>query len=124
MHGCDPVTDFLFPFALNMLWVIIVAGGGCIAVSIFPYRYMSIVWGTLFFTATVLTMQSEIYIEPGRFVDFRIIPMTLAGFAGVPVVAVLTAMANSAYRISIGGAGTIDDVSAKGTVLLTQKGGL
>jgi PAS domain S-box-containing protein len=104
------LDDFLIPFIGNLVLVVMVAGLGWVTALLLPAGWRPLTWGLLFGVAAVLAMQSKIYVEPGRFVDFRIVPLVLGGFAGGPAAALVEAAVCGGYRLAIGGDGTAGGV--------------
>ncbi len=73
--------------------------------------YFSIVSGLLFGCVSVIGMMTPMTLMPGIIFDGRSIILFIAGFSGGPVTAVIAAMMAGAYRIWLGGAGTLMGVS-------------
>lgn len=57
--------------------------------------------------AAIVSMLLSIQIEPGVFIDFRNAIVSMSGLFGGPVAALMTCSIGIAYRISMGGAGTL-----------------
>ncbi len=103
--GVVSLESFYIPFFGNFLLVVMASGLGWVMALLLPARWRPVTWGLVFGLATVLTMQSKIYVEPGRFIDFSIVPLVLGGFAGGPVAALTAAAVGAGYRLAVGGAG-------------------
>lgn len=67
--------------------------------------------GLLFGTVAIVGMMNSVELSPGIVFDGRSIILTIAGIFGGPVTAAVAASVSAAYRISMGGAGTIMGVS-------------
>src|ERR1700676_1860382 len=63
--------------------------------------------GLVFGAVIVLNMMNPVHIAPGVFIDGRSALMTLAGFVGGPIAAVVAAIISDTYRLWLGGAGAI-----------------
>ncbi|MCE5202948.1 MAG: two-component system sensor histidine kinase/response regulator, partial [Actinomycetia bacterium] len=72
-----------------------------------PHRLLS---GLLFGGTTVLGMLTRVEVVPGVFYDGRSIILAVAGMFGGPVAATIAAAIAAAYRLYLGGAGTIAGV--------------
>ncbi|AIF54107.1 multi-sensor signal transduction histidine kinase [Pelosinus sp. UFO1] len=99
------LVDFILSFLENIIIVIGIASSGSYIGSKYP-KHRNFVWGILLGIGTIYTMQNSILIEPGRFIDFRYLTMTLAGFFGGFVPAMVAACISGFYRWSQGGAGS------------------
>lgn len=100
--------DYL-EFIENIIIVIGLACTGGYFESKYPRR-RNLIWGLLLGFGTIIIMQNKITILPGRFVDFRYVTMTYAGFFGGIVPAMIAASISAAYRVAIGGAGMLSGV--------------
>ena len=78
----------------------------------FKRKYTQHVLGICFTLITVFIMNNSIVITEGRFFDFRHITMTMAGFIGGPVTAVIAASISSLYRYNVGGSGMLGGISS------------
>lgn len=101
--------DFIVSFSDNIITVIGIACLGAYLSSKYD-KYKNIVWGMVFGFGTFLVMQDKIYIEPGRFVDFRYLTMTFAGYFGGIIPAIIAACISGGYRWSQGGGGMLGGV--------------
>jgi signal transduction histidine kinase/CheY-like chemotaxis protein/HPt (histidine-containing phosphotransfer) domain-containing protein len=63
--------------------------------------------GLVFGAVIVLNMMNPVHVAPGVFIDGRSALMTLAGFVGGPITAVVAAIISDTYRLWLGGAGAI-----------------
>ena len=79
-----------------------------------PSRRRPLVGGALFGLIAIAGMHAPIVVAPGVIADARVIPVLLAGPFGGPGMAVVAAVIASAYRLWLGGAGTIAGI---GTIL-------
>jgi len=66
----------------------------------------------MFGLITIFVMTSKIMVLEGRFYDLRHIIMTMAGFIGGPVTAVIAAIISSVYRYNVGGSGSMGGITA------------
>ena len=73
-------------------------------------KYAHYILGVIFGLITIFIIQDRIMIVEGRFYDFRLITMTLAGFIGGPVTAAIAAMISSLYRYNAGGSGSMGGI--------------
>ena len=69
-------------------------------------KYSNYRLGVMFGLITIFAMSSKVIVE-GRFFDFRHIIITMAGFIGGPVTALIAAIISSLYRYDMGGVGTV-----------------
>jgi PAS domain S-box-containing protein len=77
-------------------------------------RIQPVLAGTLFGLIAIAGMNMPIIVVPGVIADARVIPVLLAGPFGGPYAAAVAAIIASAYRVSLGGAGTVAGV---GTII-------
>jgi len=75
-------------------------------------KYSHYVLGVIFGLITIFIMNDSITIVEGRFFDFRHLTMTMAGFIGGPVTALIAASISSLYRYNVGGSGAIGGISS------------
>lgn len=94
----------------NSLLVVVVVSLGWVMALLLPARWRPPAWGLLFGLAAVLTMQDKICVAPGRFMDFRIVPLMLGGFSGGPAAALIAAAVCAVYRLAVGGDGAAGGV--------------
>jgi len=73
-------------------------------------KYSTYILGVIFGLITIFVMQGRIIVAEGRFLDFRHITITMAGFIGGPVTAVIAAIISSMYRYSVGGNGSMGGI--------------
>ena len=78
---------------------------------VFQKKYSPYILGILFGLITIFVMQNHTTISNGRFFDLRHITMTMAGFIGGPVTAVIAAIIASLYRYNVGGTGLMGGLS-------------
>jgi len=74
-------------------------------------KYAQYILGVMFSLITIFVMNNNIMVGEGRFFDFRHITMTMAGFIGGPVTAVIAAAMSSLYRYNVGGTGSMGGIS-------------
>jgi two-component system, sporulation sensor kinase E len=74
-------------------------------------KYSQYILGVMFGLITIFVMFDKIMVVEGRFFDFRHITMTMAGFIGGPVTAVIAAIISSLYRYNVGGSGSMGGIS-------------
>ncbi len=67
--------------------------------------------GALFGVFSIISMMVPLEIQSGIIIDGRSIVLSIAGFIGGPIIAAISAIFSTLYRIYIGGAGTIIDIS-------------
>jgi len=95
--------QLIFPLAFNLLIVVGVSLIG-VTLALASHRKSSDwVWGVVFGVATALSMATAVEGSEGWFLDYRNIVLALAGYAGGPLTAALTALIGMAYRILRGG---------------------
>ncbi|MDP4127792.1 MAG: PAS domain S-box protein [Bacillota bacterium] len=75
-------------------------------------KYSPYVLGVMFGLITIFVINGQISVVEGRFYDFRHITMTMAGFIGGPVTAVIAAIISSLYRYHMGGTGSMGGVTS------------
>lgn len=73
----------------------------------YSYHILAVLFGLI----TIFVMTDKIMITDGRFFDFRHITMTMAGFIGGPVTAVIAAIISSIHRYNVGGSGSIGGIA-------------
>ena len=98
------LVDFILSFLENIIIVIGIASSGSYIGSKY-LKHRNLVWGVLLGIGSIFIMKNSILIEPGRFVDFRYLSMTLAGFFGGLVPAMIAACIIGFYRWLQGGEG-------------------
>ncbi|MDR3541639.1 MAG: ATP-binding protein [Desulfosporosinus sp.] len=74
-------------------------------------KYSHYILGVMFGLITIFVMKGHIMVAEGRFFDFRHITMTMAGFIGGPVTAVIAALISSLYRYHIAGTGSMGGIA-------------
>ena len=74
-------------------------------------KYSHYILGVMFGLITIFVMTSKIIVVEGRFYDFRHIIMTMAGFIGGPVTALIAAIISSLYRYNVGGSGAMSGIT-------------
>ena len=100
-----------YDFVINVIVVLFLCGVAIwIDLSVYKKysRYMS---GVLFGLITIFVMKSHITVVDGRFFDFRHITMTMAGFIGGPVTAIIAALISSLYRYNVAGTGSMGGIT-------------
>jgi len=75
-------------------------------------KYAHYILGVLFGLITIFIIQDHIMIGGGLFYDFRHITMTMAGFIGGPITAVIAALISSLYRYNLGGTGSMGGIAS------------
>lgn len=97
-------------FAVHILVVVFVTSIGIYIVLSSPQRLSPWMLGVLFGVCTILVMVNKIIIHKGRLVDFRFIVMTLAGYVGGPITALVSAVISGSYRWVQGGSGALTGI--------------
>lgn len=92
------------PFLENIIAVFGIAATASYVGTKYP-RYTGLLWGALFGLGAICLMRDALPLAPGRFVDFRFLPMTFAGYFGGPGTALSAAAISGLYRWELGGAG-------------------
>lgn len=96
-----------FVFIQNIIEVLFFCGI-VILVDLTVYKkYSYYVMGIVFGLVTIFVMKTNVWVGNGRLFDFRHITMTMAGFIGGPVTAVIAALISALYRYHLGGSGLI-----------------
>ncbi|MDR3585122.1 MAG: PAS domain S-box protein [Desulfosporosinus sp.] len=75
-------------------------------------KYSHYILGVIFGLITIFVMYGRITVAEGRFYDFRLITMTMAGFIGGPITAALAAIISSLYRYYAGGSGSMGGITS------------
>ena len=99
-------------FIMNSIVVLFLCGVIILIDLSLQKKYAHYVLGIIFGLITILIMNDSIIIAEGRFFDFRHITMTMAGFIGGPVTAVIAATISSLYRYNVGGSGSMGGISS------------
>lgn len=105
------MLDYIWPLLENIVTIIGIAAAGSYIGAKLP-RLAWLAWGVLFGLGTVILMRDSLLMAPGRFVDFRFLTMTLAGYFGGPLPALLAAGLSGLYRWELGGAGAVGGVTS------------
>ena len=74
-------------------------------------KYSHYILGVMFGLITIFVMDDKIMVVGDRYFDFRHITMTMAGFIGGPVTAVIAAFISSLYRYNVGGTGSMGGIT-------------
>lgn len=99
-----------YDFLINVIVVLFLCGV-VIWIDLSIHRkYSHFILGVMFGLITIFVMTDKIVVE-GRFYDFRHIIMTMAGFIGGPVTAVVAAILSSLYRYNVGGSGSMGGIT-------------
>ncbi|AFM41751.1 PAS domain S-box [Desulfosporosinus acidiphilus SJ4] len=75
-------------------------------------KYSIYVLGIFFGLVTTFVIKGKITIVPGYFFDFRNITMTMAGFIGGPLCAVIATFLGALYRYIVGGNGSMGGIAS------------
>ncbi|MHB1419542.1 MAG: LytS/YhcK type 5TM receptor domain-containing protein [Bacillota bacterium] len=106
------MTILYFDFLRNVIEVLFFSTV-IILIDLFSQKkYAQHVKGIIFGLITIFIMNDSIMITEGRFFDFRHIIMTMAGFIGGPVTAMIAAIIGSIYRLYLGGSGAMGGISS------------
>ncbi|WP_199241664.1 PAS domain S-box protein [Desulfosporosinus sp. Sb-LF] len=100
-----------YQFIINVIVVLFLCGVVTFLDLSFNRKYSRYILGIMFGLITIFTMTGKIMVIEGRFYDFRHITMTMAGFAGGPVTAIIAAMISSLYRYNVGGSGSMGGIT-------------
>ncbi|HZK54894.1 MAG TPA: PAS domain S-box protein [Desulfosporosinus sp.] len=76
-----------------------------------PQKYSRYIIGVMFGLITIFIMHTKLFPLEGHFFDLRHIPMTMAGFIGGPITALIAAIISSLYRYTMGGPGVIGGIA-------------
>ena len=74
-------------------------------------KYSNYISGIIFGLITIFVMNGRIIVGEGNYVDFRTITMTMAGFTGGPVTAMIAAVISVMFRYMMGGSGSIGGIA-------------
>ncbi|MDR3601867.1 MAG: PAS domain S-box protein [Desulfosporosinus sp.] len=74
-------------------------------------KYSQYVIGVMFGLITIFVMSGHTIVVEGSLYDFRLITMTMAGFIGGPISAVIAALLSSIYRYNMGGTGLMGGIA-------------
>ncbi|SMD01122.1 ATP-binding protein [Sporomusa malonica] len=97
-------------FASNTFTTLALSALGSCLILTLPRSYTSIVWGVIFGICSVLVMREGIFITSGSIVDFRHIILTLSGYIGGPLTAIITASIGALFRWHLGGCGVLGGI--------------
>ena len=100
-----------YDLLMNVIVVIFLCGIVIIIDLSVHKKYAQYMIGVMFGLITIFIMTSKNMVIEGRFFDFRHIAMTMAGFIGGPVSALIAAIMSSLYRYDAGGSGTIAGIT-------------
>ncbi|MHB8075340.1 PAS domain S-box protein [Desulfosporosinus fructosivorans] len=101
----------MYDFLTNVIVVLFLCGVIIRIDMSIQKKYSYHILGVLFGLITIFVMTDKIMITDGRFFDFRHITMTMAGFIGGPVTAVIAAIISSIHRYNVGGSGSIGGIA-------------
>ncbi|HEY8910640.1 MAG TPA: PAS domain S-box protein [Desulfosporosinus sp.] len=101
-----------YNFLINVIVVLFLCGVVIIIDLSIRRKYAQYILGVMFGLITIFVMTSKIMVLEGRFYDLRHIIMTMAGFIGGPVTAVIAAIISSVYRYNVGGSGSMGGITA------------
>jgi two-component system, sporulation sensor kinase E len=99
-----------YDLLINIIVVLLLCGVVIMMDLSIPKKYAQYIIGVMFGLITILAMTSNIMVVEGRFFDFRHITMTMAGFIGGPVSALIAAIISSLYRYNVGGSGSFSGI--------------
>ena len=74
-------------------------------------KHSQYVTGVMFGLITIFVMSGHTLVVEGRLYDFKLITMTMAGFIGGPISAVIAALLSSLYRYNMGGTGSMEGIT-------------
>lgn len=100
-----------YDFLINFIVVLFLCGVVIIIDLSIHRKYSHYILGVLFGLITIFVMKDKTIVIDGRFFDFRHITMTMAGFIGGPVTAVIAAIISSIYRYNVGGSGLMGGIT-------------
>ena len=100
-----------YDVAINVIMVLFLCGV-IIWMNLFlDQKYFRYILGVLFGLITIFVIHEKIMVIGDQYIDFKHITMTMAGFIGGPVTAVIAALMSSLYRFNVGGFGLIGGIT-------------
>lgn len=100
-----------YDFLINVIAVLFLCGVVIMIDLSISRKYSHYLLGVLFGLITIVVMNDKIMVMEGRFFDFRHITMTMSGFIGGPVTAMIAAILSSIYRYNVGGSGSMGGIT-------------
>ena len=97
-------------FLINIATVILFGSLGSFVALKFSRKYMPWMWGVLFGLLAVLSMEVNIFIASGHFVDLRHVIMTLGGYVGGLPTAIIAALITGLYCYLQSGPGALGGI--------------
>ncbi|TGE34477.1 ATP-binding protein [Desulfosporosinus sp. Sb-LF] len=98
-------------FVINVIEVLLLCGFVIWINLSLNKKYSRYILGVMFGLITVFVISERIMIVGDRYFDFRHITMTMAGFIGGPVTAVIAALISSLYRYYFSGNGSMGGIT-------------
>lgn len=99
-----------YDFLRNVILVLFLCGVVILIKLSVPKKYSPFLMGLMFGVITIGVMSDRIMIAEGHFFDFRHITMTLSGYIGGPIAALVAAVLSSLYRYYAGGSGSMGGI--------------
>jgi len=100
-----------YDFLMNVIVVLFLCGIVIIIDLSVHKKYAQYMIGVMLGLITIFIMTSQNMVIEGRFFDFRHITMTMAGFIGGPISALVAVIMSCLYRYHAGGSGTIGGIT-------------
>ncbi|ODA41543.1 sporulation kinase [Desulfosporosinus sp. BG] len=101
-----------YNFVTNVLVVLFFCGFTIWTDLSLKKKYSPYILGIMFGLITIFVMHGRITVVEGRFYDFRHVTMTMAGFIGGPVTALIAALISCLYRYNVGGSGSMGGIAS------------
>ena len=101
-----------YDFVIHCIVVLFLCGVIILLESSLKRKYSHYLLGVMFGLITIFVISSGRIDQKAQFFDFRHITMTMAGFIGGPVTAVIAAIISSTYRYTVGGSGSMGGIAS------------
>lgn len=99
-----------YDFVINLIVLLFLCGVVLWIDLSLNKKYSRYILGVMFGLITIYVINEKI-VFGDRFYDFRYIIMTMAGFIGGPVTAVIAAFISSLYQYNVGGSGSMGGIT-------------
>lgn len=109
--NCKGWVSLYYDLLINSIVILFLCGFAIMIDLSIQRKYASYILGVMFSLITIFSMNSKIMVLEGHFYDFRHVIMTMAGFIGGPVTALIAAILSSLYRYNAGGSGSMGGIS-------------
>jgi len=100
-----------YNLVLNILVVVLFCGVVIWVDMSLNKKYSTYISGIMFGLITIFVMSGGIVVGEGHYFDFRTVILTLAGFTGGPVTALITAIMSALFRYGMGGDGLVSGIT-------------